>query len=500
MRALGAAERAALEGVPVQCEIPADMGSLSKPAAEFQILLAGDSGVGKTSFVKSYLTGEFQSRHYPTMGADFQELRLRTNCGEIAFSVMEVGSRLVGGSHHLRGRGQAAIVIFDVTSKATYQRGLEIISALETIPTVLIGNKIDLPQELREVKAQQVRSHCGAHVQFYGMSVFTRHNIEKPLLWLARRLANQPSLQLVGNYAAYPPTCALSVPSIDLERLQHESWLIRIQSARALQHEQLPVERQDHPIHDEADELSSDAPDSPLVELSSESSSDCRARNLSLRNVQQYVEKVTCECSSNASLFEGSPSFQEADARLDVGDKACDETRQNLDGVWLSSEGEPVAVIRGVDVWLLGDAEGLKTSISELGTGIWSIVIADEEFFGDCHESEGGELVFRWSDGETWKRQEDASTDVFDSTSCGSGQVTRASETEKQDTSTDAFDSSFASSACTIPVQPSSNEKQNVFADKDEKNDFFADFFDASSTSSMTSSAESDSSDSSTDS
>ena len=35
-----------------------------KPKAEFKLVLVGDGGVGKTTFVKRHKTGEFEKKYY----------------------------------------------------------------------------------------------------------------------------------------------------------------------------------------------------------------------------------------------------------------------------------------------------------------------------------------------------------------------------------------------------------------------------------------------------
>ncbi len=40
------------------------------PVAEFKLVIIGDGGVGKTSFVKRHLTGEFEKKYIPTQGSE----------------------------------------------------------------------------------------------------------------------------------------------------------------------------------------------------------------------------------------------------------------------------------------------------------------------------------------------------------------------------------------------------------------------------------------------
>lgn len=150
------------------------------PVAQFKVVLVGSGGVGKTAFVKNLLTGEFPLRCAPPSGANAQvltqELRLHTNCGEISFSVREVGGQPGAGGHSVYAQGQAAIIMFAVTSRATYHAvpnwQKEVKTVLGTIPIVLVGNKDDVPAEQRQVnlKAKELRVHRAGYVQYFEKS------------------------------------------------------------------------------------------------------------------------------------------------------------------------------------------------------------------------------------------------------------------------------------------------------------------------------------------
>ena len=54
----------------------------------------------------------------------------------------------------------------------------------ETIPIVLVGNKVDVKE--RKVKAKQITVHRKKNLQYYDISAKSNYNFEKPFLWLAR--------------------------------------------------------------------------------------------------------------------------------------------------------------------------------------------------------------------------------------------------------------------------------------------------------------------------
>ncbi len=60
------------------------------PVPEFKIILVGDGGVGKSSFIRKHLTGEFDFRYIATFPYNnIQCIKFWTNYGEISFTIWE---------------------------------------------------------------------------------------------------------------------------------------------------------------------------------------------------------------------------------------------------------------------------------------------------------------------------------------------------------------------------------------------------------------------------
>jgi GTP-binding nuclear protein Ran len=52
-------------------------------------VLVGDGGVGKTTFVKRHLTGEFEKKYIATLGVEVHPMSFVTNHGKIVFNVWD---------------------------------------------------------------------------------------------------------------------------------------------------------------------------------------------------------------------------------------------------------------------------------------------------------------------------------------------------------------------------------------------------------------------------
>eukprot|EP00355_Strombidium_rassoulzadegani_P001176 CAMPEP_0168609920 /NCGR_PEP_ID=MMETSP0449_2-20121227/1485_1 /TAXON_ID=1082188 /ORGANISM="Strombidium rassoulzadegani, Strain ras09" /LENGTH=203 /DNA_ID=CAMNT_0008650139 /DNA_START=19 /DNA_END=630 /DNA_ORIENTATION=+ len=173
----------------------------NQPVAEFKLVLIGDGGVGKTTFVKRHLTGEFEKKYIATLGVEVHPMPFHTSKGLIKFNV--VGHRRLEKLGGLRDGyyigGHCGIMMFDVCSRITYQNipkwYKDLVRVCENIPIVLVGNKVDVKD--RKVKAKQITFHRKKNLQYYDISAKSNYQFEKPFVWLLRRLTQEPSLSLV---------------------------------------------------------------------------------------------------------------------------------------------------------------------------------------------------------------------------------------------------------------------------------------------------------------
>jgi small GTP-binding protein len=88
---------------------PAFASSLaSGTIPKFKVLLVGDGGVGKSTFLKRHQTGEFEVKYIPTMGVSVVPLKFYTNYGAVQLNVWDcAGQEQFGG---LRDGYESALI------------------------------------------------------------------------------------------------------------------------------------------------------------------------------------------------------------------------------------------------------------------------------------------------------------------------------------------------------------------------------------------------------
>ncbi|KAL5185975.1 GTP-binding nuclear protein Ran-1 [Glycine soja] len=186
----------------------------------FKLVIVGDGGTGKTTFVKRHITGEFEKKYEPTIGVEVHPLDFHTNCGRIRFYCWDTaGQEKFGGlrdGYYIHGH--CAIIMFDVTARMTYRNVAtwhrDLCRVCENIPIVLCGNKVDVKN--RQVKAKQVTFHRKKNLQYYEISAKSNYNFEKPFLYLAKKLAGDQGLHFVEMPALAPPDVVIDIATQQL--------------------------------------------------------------------------------------------------------------------------------------------------------------------------------------------------------------------------------------------------------------------------------------------
>jgi len=186
---------------------------------QYKLVLIGDGGTGKTTFVKRHESKEFDDNYIPTIGVKIHPIIFYTNKGNVQFLIWDTtGQEKLGGlrdGYYIQS--DAAIIFFDVTSYTSYKNVknwyTDFSHICENIPIVLVGNKVDLKD--RKVKPKMIKFHHKNNIEYYDISAKSNYNYEKPFLYLIRRLLNDPDIQIINPTPIKPPEVEID-PSITL--------------------------------------------------------------------------------------------------------------------------------------------------------------------------------------------------------------------------------------------------------------------------------------------
>lgn len=176
----------------------------------FKVLLIGDSGVGKSSLLLSFISNcqQFPRDLSPTIGVDFK-IKLLTTAGKrLKLTIWDTAGQERFGSlisSYYRG-AHAIILVYDVTRRETFTclsktwvKELERCCTNPDCVKILVGNKVDRENE-RAVTMEEGMALAQEHkCLFFECSAKTQANVKQCFKELTAKILEIPSLLEKGS-------------------------------------------------------------------------------------------------------------------------------------------------------------------------------------------------------------------------------------------------------------------------------------------------------------
>jgi GTP-binding nuclear protein Ran len=165
------------------------MAAVERPR-RLKLVLCGDGGVGKTTYIKRFATNVFEREYIATVGVEVSTIRFCTNRGRVDIVCWDTAGQERFGrlrDEYYRG-ADAALIMFDVTARATYQNVPQWYHDIErvcgSIPVVICGNKVESRD--RQVKAHEIVYPARKGIPYCDVSALTTYGTEVPFLRIVR--------------------------------------------------------------------------------------------------------------------------------------------------------------------------------------------------------------------------------------------------------------------------------------------------------------------------
>jgi small GTP-binding protein len=171
----------------------------NKNKLSFKVVVLGDSAVGKSSIVTRYVNKQFHEFQEPTIGAAFLTSKLDLEENQIKLDIWDTaGQERYRSLAPMYYRGaQAAIVVYDITNRSSFDGAINWIEELKKMTThsliFLIGNKSDL-EDIREVDSDMVSNYARNNkCDFFETSAKSSLNVDMVFQKIAIKLSDLPS-------------------------------------------------------------------------------------------------------------------------------------------------------------------------------------------------------------------------------------------------------------------------------------------------------------------
>lgn len=150
-----------------------------------KIVLIGDAGVGKSSFLLQYTEQRFSPSYMSTIGVDFKLKNIEVDGTPIMLQIWDTAGqerfRTIAISYYKNA--EAAVLMYDCTNADSFEHIKDwneqlMIHGIEGVRRIIIGNKSDLPnRKVTFDEGQRLASELGA--KFMETSALLGQNINE---------------------------------------------------------------------------------------------------------------------------------------------------------------------------------------------------------------------------------------------------------------------------------------------------------------------------------
>ena len=164
-----------------------------------QLLIIGNSIVGKTSILTKYTSKAYTESYVATVGLDFFTKDESIDGKTIRIKIWDAAGqeRYKAITKCFFQRAQGIIIVFDVTNKRSFddlkmwidsiKSQSKLTEDLENMPIILIGNKIDLPKRVID-KETALNFAKEQNLEYYETSAKTGEGIDNAIKELVKKV------------------------------------------------------------------------------------------------------------------------------------------------------------------------------------------------------------------------------------------------------------------------------------------------------------------------
>ena len=133
---------------------------------KIQLIMIGESSVGKTSLIRRYTKNIFNLNHLETTGLEFNSKEERINHKIIKVKIWDTAGQEIFHSltKNFFRKADGIIIVFDVTNKESFDKIHDWVKSVHDnidsyreMNIIIVGNKIDLDENREVTKEEGVK-------------------------------------------------------------------------------------------------------------------------------------------------------------------------------------------------------------------------------------------------------------------------------------------------------------------------------------------------------
>ena len=166
-----------------------------------QLLIIGDSSVGKTSLINRYTNGTFKEEYLATVGLDYSSKDEEFNNETVHIKLWDTAGqeRFKSLTQNYLRNADGILLVYDVTKTESFENLKDWICSIKQnmetknifLPLIICGNKVDM-EESREITKEDAEKFASKNnYKYFETSAKTGEGVDEAIRELVNQILNQ---------------------------------------------------------------------------------------------------------------------------------------------------------------------------------------------------------------------------------------------------------------------------------------------------------------------
>ena len=166
---------------------------------KIQLIMIGESSVGKTSLIRRYTKNLFNSNHLETAGIEFNSREEKINNKIIKVKIWDTAGQEIFHSltKNFYRKADGIIIVFDITNKESFDKIHDWIKSVHDnidsyreIQILIVGNKKDLEEKRQVTKEEGVKLSEYFEIPYFEASAKNSCGVRTFMMKIIRDIVN----------------------------------------------------------------------------------------------------------------------------------------------------------------------------------------------------------------------------------------------------------------------------------------------------------------------